>query len=213
VSQKSRKRDRKSDSNSKNVHIAVSLVGLFALSELIHEYPVTSTVAGFLLLLGVAWFFTVRFKRRREAERLQAELDRQIALTDDMSGRDFEHWTARLLDRSGCTDVQVVGGACDAGADLSARSPDGHRVVVQCKRYNHIKAKVSSPEVQRFSGTARIVHKAEIALMITTAAYTAPAKDVARKAGIALVDRSLLAEWALTGVAPPVTGLLPKVTR
>lgn len=192
--------------------LLASAAALVLVWKLVTEYPGPSVVVGLLLLFSVAFFLVARHRRRREAALVQRERDRQIALTDGMSGRDFEHWTARLLHRSGCVDVQVVGGAGDAGMDLIARSPSGRRVVVQCKRYNHLTAKVTSPEVQRFAGTARFVHHAEIALMVTTTAYTAPARELAHKAGITLVDRGVLAEWARTGEAPSFTGLLAGTT-
>lgn len=52
------------------------------------------------------------------------------------------------------------------GADVIGRSPCGRRVVVQCKRY---KGNLSSPHVQRFAGTARDIHRADVALLVTTA--------------------------------------------
>ena len=211
--QKRRRSSGKATKTPGRLAFLVVAAALVLLLKLINDYPVPFTIAGLLSLFGTAYFLIARRRWRREAALLQSERDRQIALTDGMSGRDFEHWTARLLSRSGCSDVHVVGGAGDAGMDLLARSPGGHRVVVQCKRYNHLTSKVRSPEVQRFAGTARFVHNAEIALMVTTTVYTTPATELAQKAGIALVDRSVLAEWARTGQAPPVTGLLARTAQ
>lgn len=182
---KSRRRRKKSRGALTPVAVIIVLVLLF---QQISEHPVPYVTAGVLLLTGATAFLTLRLRRRRALELLQAERDQHIALTDGMSGPDFEQWTARLLRRTGCTDVQVVGGA-------------------------GLTAKVGSPEVQRFAGTARIVHHADIALMITTTTYTAPAEKLAQKAGIVLVNRVLLAEWARTGAAPPVTGLLATDAR
>jgi restriction system protein len=208
-----KRRRRRKKSSSDAIAPAVVIIVLVLLFQQISENPAPYVIAGVLLLTGAAVFLALRLKRRRALELLQAERDQHIALTDGMSGRDFEQWTARLLRRTGCTEVQVVGGAGDAGLDVLALSPSGLRIVVQCKRYNHLTAKVGSPDVQRFAGTARIVHDADIALMITTTTYTAPAEGIARKAGIVLVNRALLAEWARTGAAPPVTGLLTTDAR
>lgn len=206
-------RRRRAKSSQGALTPVVVIVVLVLLFQQISERPVPFVIAGVLLLTGAIAFLVLRIKRRRALELQQAERDQHIALTDGMSGPDFEQWTARLLRRSGCTEVRVVGGAGDAGLDVLARSPGGLRVVVQCKRYNYLTTKVGSPEVQRFAGTARIVHRADIALMITTTNYTAPAERLAQQAGIVLVNRVLLAEWAYTGAAPPVTGLLATDAR
>ncbi|WP_375296027.1 restriction endonuclease [Saccharothrix sp.] len=122
-----------------------------------------------------------------------------------MDGAEFEKWTARLLARSGCRDVRVVGRSGDMGADVVAISPSGGRLVVQCKRYTD--KKVGSGSVQSFSGTAWHIHKASLAMMVTTTAFTKPAQEVAaRIPGMVLIDRSALAEWARTDVLPGIDG-------
>ena len=62
--------------------------------------------------------------------------------------------------------------------------------------------------MQRFAGTARDIHGAEIALLVTTGRPTAQAKDVARRCRITLVDRPALARWVATGTSPvvPISG-------
>ncbi|RKT54867.1 restriction endonuclease [Saccharothrix australiensis] len=205
---KKKRRARKKSSNG--VVGALVFVGALAalqLARVVADNPVPFVVAGSSAACAAAAVGVWWVRRRLARARLQAERDRVITSTDGMSGRDFEHWTARLLRRSGCTDVEVVGRAGDAGADVVARSPHGGRVVVQCKRYDHLATKVGSPDVQRFAGTARHVHHADHALLITTTGYTRPARDLAATVGITLVDRDLLAEWARTGVAPPSTGI------
>ncbi|GLZ36876.1 restriction endonuclease [Actinokineospora sp. NBRC 105648] len=186
--------------------VAVVLGILFVLRQ-IERHPVLFATGGLVLLVGAALFAGLWHRGRRAEAALRAERDQRIAVTDGMSGHDFEHWVARLLRRSGCADVRVVGGAGDAGADVVALSPAGSRVVVQCKRYDHVNRKVGSKEVQLFTGTAWFVHHAQIALMVTTTRYTKPAAEVAARARITLVDRDLLAEWARSGTAPPAVGL------
>ncbi|MEV7231677.1 restriction endonuclease [Polymorphospora sp. NPDC051019] len=111
---------------------------------------------------------------------------------------------------SGFREVSVCGGANDMGADVIAYTPDGRRVVVQCKRY---KGKLGSPDVQRFAGTARDVHRADVALLVTTGTPTRPAREVARHCRITLVDRPMLTEWAATQVAPIPSLGAPATTR
>ncbi|QFZ20944.1 restriction endonuclease [Saccharothrix syringae] len=175
-------------------------IALFLLVDFVRTHPVLSAlIAAALLAGGVASLVLWLRARRREAS-LQAERDRVIEVTDGMSGVEFERWTARLLSRSGCTDVRVVGGSGDAGADVLATAPGGGLVVVQCKRYG--RTKVGTKAVQLFAGTDRLYHGADISLIVTTSDFTSEARKVAAGVGIVLVDRAVLAEWARTGAAP-----------
>jgi restriction system protein len=154
----------------------------------------TGAVVG-ALILTVA----VRARQRRADE--LAVLLGSVATTDDMTGTEFEHWVARLMRRSGFTDVRVSGGAGDRGADLVAVTPYGGRAVVQCKRYAPHR-KVTSPDVQRFAGTARAVHGADLALLVTTGGVTVPAARLADQLNITVVSRADLMEWVAHGRTP-----------
>lgn len=129
--------------------------------------------------------------RRLPTSRL---LDGQIATTDGMPSRQFEELVARLIRRDGWQDVQVCGGVGDLGADVIARSPDGRRLVVQCKRYGPHNL-VSSPEMQRFLGTVWHEHEADLAWFVTTGGFTTPARELGKRRGVKLVGRSELASW------------------
>ncbi|MFI6038572.1 restriction endonuclease [Streptomyces sp. NPDC051315] len=112
----------------------------------------------------------------------------------------FEEAIADLCVRDGCTDVEVVGGAGDLGADVLAVAPDGRRVVIQCKRYadGH---KVGSQDMQRFGGTCFTVHAADVAVVVTTSDFTAPAAEYAEQCAIVCVDAERLGEWQ-SGTGP-----------
>jgi restriction system protein len=145
-------------------------------------------------------------RRRTEAAMMaartdQAQLDRAFATTDGMTGPQFEQLVGRLLERDGCQDVRVCGGGGDRGADLTAISPYGHRVVVQCKRYG-ARHPVRDPEIQRFLGTAYHEHRAEVPLFVTTSYYTRPARELGTRRGIVLVDGGRLAAWMSGGRSP-----------
>lgn len=124
-----------------------------------------------------------------------------FAATTGMTGRQFEERIRLLLEHDGCEDVRVVGGAGDRGADLTAISPYGDRIVVQCKRYK-AENPVRDPEMQRFLGTARQVHNAAIPLFVTTSRFTLPARRLAREHGIVLVDGLALEAWMRGGPSP-----------
>ncbi|MFF4155147.1 restriction endonuclease [Streptomyces sp. NPDC001651] len=106
----------------------------------------------------------------------------------------FERTVADLCLRDGCGDVEVVGGAGDLGADVTAVTPDGRRLIVQCKRYCETN-KVGSQDLQRFGGTCFTVHEADIAVVVTTSDFTAPALEYAEQCGILCVNGDELSAW------------------
>ncbi|WP_333773493.1 restriction endonuclease [Streptomyces sp. IBSBF 3136] len=115
---------------------------------------------------------------------------------------EFERAIAELCARDGCTEVEVVGGAGDLGADVLALTPTGHRLVVQCKRYGEGN-RVGSQDLQRFGGTCFTVHEADVAVLVTTAEFTAPALEYAEQCGILCMDAEALTAWHLgTGPRP-----------
>ncbi|WP_240468030.1 restriction endonuclease [Streptomyces dangxiongensis] len=115
---------------------------------------------------------------------------------------EFEQAVAALCERDGCTAVEVVGGAGDLGADVLAMAPDGRRMVVQCKRYGDAN-RVGSQDLQRFGGTCYTVHEADVAVLVTTSDFTAPAVEYAEQCGILCLNRAALDAWSDgTGPAP-----------
>ncbi|WP_239770841.1 restriction endonuclease [Streptomyces sp. CL12-4] len=119
---------------------------------------------------------------------------------DALSPDEFERAIADLCIRDGCAEVEVVGGAGDLGADVLAVAPDGRRLVIQCKRYCEDN-KVGSEELQRFGGTCFTVHEADVAILVTSSDFTAPAVDYAEQCGIVCVDHHWLRAWS-EGVGP-----------
>jgi len=107
----------------------------------------------------------------------------------------FEQAIADLCARDDCRQVEVVGGAGDLGADVTAVTPDGRRVVIQCKRYCDTN-KVGSQDMQRFGGTCFTVHEADIAVVVTTSDFTAPALEYAQQCGILCVNGAELSAWS-----------------
>lgn len=127
---------------------------------------------------------------------------RALADFQYMTPSQFEHALASLCRRDGCTQVQVVGGAGDLGADVIAVTPDGRRIVIQAKRYAPTN-RVGSPEVQKVGGTYYVVHRAHLAAVVTTSGFTQAATSYGRQAGIRLFGARELAGWVTrTGPAP-----------
>ncbi|WP_284581552.1 restriction endonuclease [Streptomyces sp. 2P-4] len=114
----------------------------------------------------------------------------------------FEHAVAALCARDGCHRVEVAGGAGDLGADVVAVTPEGRRVVIQCKHYGE-GHRVGSQDLQRFGGTCFAVHEADVAVVVTTSGFTAPAAEYAAACGIVCVDGDALAAWTGARTGPP----------
>ncbi|MFF3639475.1 restriction endonuclease [Streptomyces sp. NPDC002250] len=117
----------------------------------------------------------------------------------NLSDRQFELLVASLLERDGYQVERTHGGAGDRGADVIATGGNGERIVVQCKLRRSPSAKIGSPDVQRFNGTARPDHRATHPLMVTNARFTLEAEAAAARYDIALVDRAALRAWATFG--------------
>ncbi|MFB7609897.1 restriction endonuclease [Streptomyces gardneri] len=116
----------------------------------------------------------------------------------------FEHAVAALCARDGCSCVEVVVGAGDLGADVIATTPDGVRVVLQCKQYAEDR-RVGSPDLQRFGVTCYAVHEADVAVLVTTSSFTEPALEYAASCGIVCIDGTELAAWTASTAPPPWT--------
>ncbi len=66
--------------------------------------------------------------------------------------------------------------------------------MVQCKRYAKHRT-VGSPDLQKFNGTARSEHRADVPLLIASCKFTKQARAFAARHGLVLVDVDLLGFW------------------
>lgn len=107
---------------------------------------------------------------------------------------------------------------------MKATDPYGRRWVIQRKhRRNGLAGSaVGTPDLQVLNGTARQVHGADIAVIITNGRVTAPAVTFARQQRLHVVDRHILAAWAsgsrplwelLLAVPPPPQADRPLLKR
>lgn len=183
------------------VVVAAAVILLLTLHAVSALWPVW-LVAVALVVLGGRLSTRVREGRgaaaaeqvRREAI-ADAERHRELTALDTMTGTAFERHVANLCRRDGLTVERAGGGAGDLGADVIAATPDGRRIVIQCKRYQP-QAAVSGPDMQRFLGTAHTVHSADVAVVVTTAQrFTRQAQELAVSRGVILVNRDRLALW------------------
>lgn len=159
-----------------------------------------------VVVTGVVVLLVRRTRSRAAEQQRQAAIysarAREIASYHQMSPRQFEEAIGYLCQRDGCTSVQVVGKAGDLGADVIAITPDGRRLVIQCKRYT-LGNQVSGPDLQKFGGTCYAVHQAGVAAVVTTSGFTKQARQYAGHMRIGLWGNDALAGWASrTGPAP-----------
>ncbi|MDX3523691.1 restriction endonuclease [Streptomyces scabiei] len=119
---------------------------------------------------------------------------------DCMAPLEFEHAIASLAQRDGYAVAQRNGGARDLGADVIATTPDGRKIVFQCKHRRPGGRPLGSPVIQTLNGTARPVHLADIVIAVTNSSFTSPAHELAAKQDIHLLFGSRLRMWATWGV-------------
>lgn len=109
---------------------------------------------------------------------------------DKMDGHDFEHYTAKLLEKSGFTDVVVTPATRDQGVDVTAEL-NGETYGFQCKRYDH---PVDNSAVQEiFTGCA--FYHLQNPVVITNTTFSPGARELADGVGVEMVDRDVLGQW------------------
>lgn len=154
--------------------------------------------AGVLAVLaGCGWLYQRQQQARWEAVRAQG-VRYGLSQLDALQHSRFEGAVRDLMRRDGCPDAVRVGGGGDLGADVKATDPYGRRWVIQCKhRRNGLAGSaVGTPDLQVLNGTARQVHGADVAVIVTNGRVTAPAVAFAKQQRLHLVDRHTLAAWA-----------------
>ncbi|MFF6952864.1 restriction endonuclease [Streptomyces iakyrus] len=149
------------------------------------------------VLAGIGRLAHRRQQTRWEAVRAQG-LRYGLSQLDALHHAKFEEAVRDLMRRDGCRDAERVGGGGDLGADVKATDPLGRRWVIQCKhRRNGVRGSaVGTPDLQVLNGTARPVHSADVAVIVTNGRVTRPAVDFAKQQRLHVVDRETLAVWA-----------------
>jgi restriction system protein len=164
-------------------------------------WPVLVTVLAAAMVGGAGWAL-LRAHRRAVGQdrvwRAQEEArarDLSMAEVDALSWQEFEEYVADLCRRDGCRKVVVSGKSGDLGADVIGYLSDGRKLVVQCKKYAPHRS-VGSQDMQKFVGTARLEHSADVALFVTTShTFTKAALGLALRQDIIAVHRDLLGSW------------------
>ena len=191
-----RRRSRRSGSDDLVIGaLVLAVIGVATLIQMATGQPVEKEMWPITAIVGViALILVARTLRQRPTP----EISLGEFLT--MSPSQFEKSVAGVLARYGYR-LRVTGGAGDLAADLVGTDPDGHSVVVQCKRYAPGQY-IGSPDIQKFIGMGRIHHAAKVLVFVTTSEYSAPARGLAGKHDVVLVSGNDLVR--LTALSAPV---------
>ncbi|MFJ9626170.1 restriction endonuclease [Streptomyces sp. NPDC101175] len=164
-------------------------------------WPVLVTVLALSVVGGTGWglwrahHLAVGQDRQWRAQEEAKARELSMTEVDALSWQDFERYVAELCRRDGCTRVVVSGRSGDLGADVVGYLADGRKLVVQCKKYAPHRS-VSSQDMQKFVGTARPEHGADVALFVTTCrTFTRAALGLAVRQDIVAMHRDLLGSW------------------
>ncbi|MFJ9033710.1 restriction endonuclease [Streptomyces sp. NPDC102274] len=174
--------------------VAVMVAGV---NWLLAHWWVLIVIGTLVMLVGGGRLYQKQQRARWEAVRAQG-LRYGLSQMDALHHSRFEVAVRDLLRRDGCRDAVRVGGGGDLGADVKATDPYGRRWVIQCKhRRNGLAGSaVGTPDLQVLNGTARQVHGADVAVIVTNGRVTAPAVTFAKQQRLYVVDRHTLGVWA-----------------
>ncbi|MBB5939729.1 restriction endonuclease [Streptomyces zagrosensis] len=145
---------------------------------------------------GVAW--QQRSQQRAQWEQARAGALRWgLAEIDALHHSEFEFAVRDLMRRDGCR-AERIGGAGDDACDVKAVDPAGRVWAIQCKhrRDGDRGSSVGVGVLQQVNGTARQVHGADVAVVLTNGRFSAPAVPWGKTHRIHLIDRRLLGTWA-----------------
>ncbi|MFD9984032.1 restriction endonuclease [Streptomyces massasporeus] len=179
--------------------VAAAVIGLavMVVNWLLAHWWVLLIALVLAVLAGIGWLSQRQQQARWEAVRAQG-LRYGLSQLDALHHAKFEEAVRDLMRRDGCQDAQRVGGGGDLGADVKATDPLGRRWVIQCKhRRNGARGSaVGTPDLQVLNGTARPVHGADVAVIVTNGRVSGPAVTFAKEQRLHVVDRQTLAVWA-----------------
>ncbi|MFE9413221.1 restriction endonuclease [Streptomyces sp. NPDC006704] len=181
--------------------VAALVAGVWVARNWAVVWPVLGAALAVAAVGGVGWGLwrahrsaVDRDREWRVREEAKAR-ELSMAEVDALSWQDFEKYVADLCRRDGCRDVMVSGRSGDLGADVVGYLADGRKLVVQVKKYAPERS-VSSQDMQKFVGTARLEHGADVALFVTTCrTFTKAAMGLALRQDIVALHRDLLGSW------------------
>jgi restriction system protein len=115
-----------------------------------------------------------------------------------MTWQNFELLVGEALRRRGYAVQETGGNGPDGGVDLIARK-DGERYLVQCKQWRAMQ--VGVPVVRELYG-AMAAEGAVGGFVITSGAFSKPAREFASGRNLQLIDGAVLKQWIAEAKAP-----------
>ncbi len=138
--------------------------------------------------------------RKEQEKRLQAL---KISNIDNLSGLEFEKYTAWLLSKNGFVDIRVTQGSGDYGADIIAtEEKNSVKCCIQCKR---LSSKVGIKAVQE-AYSAKPYYNCQVAIVITNQYFTKQAIDMANRCKVVLIDRRLIIQMIINANKDKIEG-------
>ena len=153
-----------------------------------------------ILLAGAAMSAFGMLRRRQLFD--QAATGPAAALVNSMSWQDFERLVGEAFRQRGYRVHETGGGGADHGIDLKLER-DGERHLVQCKQW---RAQRVGVEVVRELYGAMAAQGAAGGWVVTSGAFTGPAREFAQGRNIELIDGSALVDLlrqGRSGIAAP----------
>lgn len=118
---------------------------------------------------------------------LQQKVDSSpFQFSDNMDPSDYERYCAEVLKKAGW-DARVTRASNDQGCDVVA-TKNGRKLVVQCKLYS---SPVGNSAVQEISAS-RLHEQADFAVVVSNAAFTKPARQLANTNNVMLLHHDQL---------------------
>lgn len=100
-----------------------------------------------------------------------------------LTGEEFEHYVALILEDNGFRDVQVTRASGDQGVDILAER-NGRTYAIQCKNYAEAVGNFAVQEA--FAGAQ--FYECDIAAVICPGTFTYSARELAKSTGVLLWD-------------------------
>lgn len=116
-----------------------------------------------------------------------ADLAEQNTDFDNMTGVEFEKFTAHILSQNNFINIKITPASGDHGVDILAEK-DNVTYAIQCKCYS---SNIGNAAVQQ-AHTGKSLYHRDIAVVLTNQYFTQQAKDEAKELHVKLWDRDTL---------------------
>ena len=146
-------------------------------------------IVAILLITGKAASAVARYEAEKREEQLRAIA--RFEHVDTMTGTEFENLVAELLRRDGYLAVEVIGRNGDRGVDVTAKTPDGRKLAIQCKR--HAK-NIRADRVRNLIGAVHSTYTGYQGVLVTNSGYSPQAHDEGH-GRIVMLGRNELGDW------------------